>query len=252
MEKKGQVTIFIIIAIIIVVAGVLIYAFYPQIKSSLGGEIKNPQSFIQGCVEEEIEDAVEMVSLQGGSVEPGYPFLYIGENLEYLCYASVSMVPCVVQQPLLEQHIESEIENYINGTVGDCFDSLESNYERRGYNIEVREENFNVDLLPKQILTSFNHKVTMTKGESSETYDSFRVVLSNNLYELVAIANSIIELERTVGHAEPLIYMEQYNHIIVQEPVLGVSDGTTVYIIKDKNTGDLFQFASRSWYSYLI
>ena len=39
--KKAQVTIFIIIAIIIVVLGILIYMFYPKIKASFGFECHN-------------------------------------------------------------------------------------------------------------------------------------------------------------------------------------------------------------------
>jgi flagellar basal body-associated protein FliL len=51
MSKSGQVTIFIIIAIIIVAAGLLIYSFYPQIKTSFGTQQQNPPSFIQSCIE---------------------------------------------------------------------------------------------------------------------------------------------------------------------------------------------------------
>ena len=36
--KKAQVTIFIIVAIIVVVAGILIYIFLPEIKGALGVE----------------------------------------------------------------------------------------------------------------------------------------------------------------------------------------------------------------------
>jgi len=45
MGKRGQVTIFIIIAIIIIVLGVLIYLFYPQIQSWISPESKNPAAF---------------------------------------------------------------------------------------------------------------------------------------------------------------------------------------------------------------
>ena len=50
--KKGQVTIFIIVAIIIVVLAVLIYLFFPQIKSAIGAGAQDPQSFMQSCMEE--------------------------------------------------------------------------------------------------------------------------------------------------------------------------------------------------------
>jgi uncharacterized protein YpmB len=44
--KRGQVTLFIIIGIIIVVMGVLIFLFYPQIKSSISSNAQTPEAFI--------------------------------------------------------------------------------------------------------------------------------------------------------------------------------------------------------------
>ena len=124
-NRKGQLTIFIIIAMVIVAVGILIYSFWPQIKSVLGGEAGNPQAFIQGCVEKEIEDAVEIISLQGGSVEPDSFYTYEGNKIEYLCYQNQGYASyCVVQQPFLKQHIESEIKNEIADAVESCFESM--------------------------------------------------------------------------------------------------------------------------------
>jgi len=68
--------------------------------------------------------------------------------------------------------------------------------------------------------------------------------LNNNLYELIAIANSIIEWEATQGDADVRIYMAYYPNLKVEKNLR--DDGTRIYIITDKNTGDKFQFASRS------
>ena len=106
-------------------------------------------------------------------------------------------------------------------------------------------EDFNIELLPKRIAATFNRELTLTRGDS-ERYEEFVVVLNNNLYELTAIANSIIESEATFGDADPTYYMAVYSYIDVDKPVLGQTDGTTIYIVKDTNTGDRFQFASRS------
>ena len=67
VNKRGQLTIFIIIAIAVIVIGFLIYMFYPSIRSALGVGPKTPDGFIQTCLEEDIEKAIEVLSLQGGS-----------------------------------------------------------------------------------------------------------------------------------------------------------------------------------------
>ncbi len=243
VKKRGQVTIFIIIAIMIVAMGVLIYLFYPQITTTLGLGPKTPTAFIQTCLEDTIEEAANKVSPQGGTIEPEHYVLYDGEKVEYLCYTNEYYLTCTVQQPLLKQHIENEIKNYIQRDVNDCFNSLEQNYQRQGYNVNLVRGETNVELLPKRIVVTLNSELTLTKGET-ERYEKFDVVLNNNLYELISIANSILQWESQYGDAEVTAYMNYYRDLKVEKKKQ--SDGTTVYIITDRNTGNKFQFASRS------
>jgi len=243
-DKKGQVTIFIIIAVVIVVLGILIYMFYPEIRAGLGLEPKNPSAFIQSCIEDEIKENAEKLSLQGGSLAPEHYIIYNNEKIEYLCYTTEYYKTCVVQQPMLKQHIESEIEEEIQEQTKVCFDSMEESYKKKGYDVSLKKGDMFVELLPKRIATTFNYSLILTKGEDSEKYDSFRVVLNNNLYELISIANSILEWEVTYGDAETTVYMDYYHDLKVEKKKQ--SDGTTIYILTDRNTENKFQFASRS------
>jgi len=247
-NKRGQVTIFIIVAIVIIALGILIYMFYPQVKSILGFEPETPSAFIQICLEEEIENTVEKLSLQGGSINPEHYIVYDNEKIEYLCYTNknvgeVANPTCVMQQAMLKEHIESEIENDIEVEVEDCFDDLEESYKKQGYSVDLRKGGTGIELAPKRIVATFDNSLTLTK-EGSETYGPFRVVVDNNLYELVSITNSILNWEARYGKAESTVYMNYYHDLKV-EPKLQ-SDGTTVYILTDRNTGNKFQFASRS------
>lgn len=242
-NQRGQLTIFIIIAVVIVVAGILIYSFFPQIQSGLGLGSQNPQEFIQTCIEESIEDDIAMLSLQGGSLEPEHYVLYNNDKIEYLCYTGEYYELCVVQQPMLKNHIEGEIENDIRSEVEDCFNSLENSYKNKGYDVSLKRGDIGVELLPKRVVANFNYSLVLTKSET-ERYDSFRVVLNNNLYELISIANSIIEWEATYGDSETTTYMDYYHDLKVEKKKQ--SDGSTIYILTDRNTENKFQFASRS------
>lgn len=241
--KRGQVTIFIIIAVFIVALGVLIYMFYPQIKTTMRAEEKTPQGFIQFCIEDKIKETVNTLSLQGGSVEPEFYTLYANEKVEYLCYTNEYYRTCVVQQPMLKKHIENEIKKNIKNEAENCFNSLRESYEKKGYDVQLEEGETNVELLPKRIVATFNKKLTLTKGET-ERHEKFNVVINNNLYELVAIANSIIEWETTLGEADPSIYMTYYRDLKIEK--ISMPDGSKIYIITDRNIGNKFQFASRS------
>ena len=242
-NTSGQVTIFIILAIVIVAIGILAYMFYPQIKSTLGFGPKNPSAYIQSCIEEDIENVVEKLSLQGGSLSPQHYIIYNNEKVEYLCYTDEYYKTCVMQQPMLKEHIESEIENEIKSKANDCFDSMKKSYEKKGYTVNLKQGTMDVELLPKRIVSTFNYSLTLAK-EGSEKYDSFKVVLNNNLYELVSIANSILNSEAHYGDTETTVYMNYYHDLKVEKKKQ--SDGSTIYILTDRNNQKKFQFASRS------
>jgi len=242
-NKKGQVTIFIIIGIVIVAFGILIYMFYPGIKSTLGFKAQNPSGFLQDCLEDKIGESIKTLSVQGGSINPEHYILYNDDKIEYLCYTEEYYKTCVMQQPMLKTHIEGEIKATINVQARQCLDDLKKSYEGRGYNVNVNNKDFNVELLPKRVVVKFDDSVTLTK-EDSKTYDSLEVAFNNNLYELVSIANSILNWEATYGDAETTAYMNYYHDLNVEKKKQ--SDGSTIYILTDRNNENKFQFASRS------
>ena len=243
-DKRGQVAIFIIAALILVVIAILFYLLYPQIRSTLGLDVKNPNQFIRDCVESHIKDAEKTLVLQGGSMDPQNYFLYKDEKIEYLCYNEEYYLMCVVQQPLLKRHVEGEIKKAINDGVQSCFNELETIFEGKGYEVNLKRENYEIDILPGRIVAKFDHSATLIKDDAREEYKSFSVAVNDNLYELLSIANSIISMETKYGDSESTVYMNYYHDLKVEK--LKQTDGTTIYILTDRSSGDKFQFASRS------
>jgi len=243
MNHKGQVTIFIIVAIIIIAAGVLLFMFFPKVQTTLKPTDKNPPGFIEACMEDELKETINTLSLQGGSIDPENYFLYDDEKIDYLCYTSEYYVTCVIQQPLLKQHIENEIKNNIKTKANDCFEDLRNNFESQGYDVSLIEGETSVELLPQKVVVSFEKDLTLTKGDA-ERYAKIDVVIDNNLYELMSISNSILNLETKYGDSETTVYMNYYHDLKVEK--IKQTDGTTIYILTNRDEGNKFQFASRS------
>jgi hypothetical protein len=243
MEKKGQVTIFVIIAIIIVVAGILLYSFYPGIISNFRDEIKNPNAFMQTCLEDSLKENIEIVSLQGGVLRPEHYLLYEGSKVEYLCYTNENYKTCTIQVPFIESRIETELKKSLESEVDSCFESMTESFENKGYVVNLQKKDFSVDLEPTKVIIKLNSTVTLNK-DSIEKYNSMKVLVNNNLYELASISQSILDWETKVGDAETTIYMDYYHHLKVEKYKQG--DGSTIYIVSNRNTGEKFQFASRS------
>lgn len=243
MDKRGQVTVFIIVGIVIVGFALLVYMLYPNIKSNLSFSAENPSAFMESCLQSDFENNVEILSAQGGSLTPENYILYDSQKVEYLCYTNEYYKPCVVQKPLLKNSIESEMKDALNSPAKKCLEEMKSSFESKGYKVNLQNGDIDVEILPKRVVVHFNNTLILTK-ENSEKQEQLEVFYNNNLYELTSIAMSIINWETTYGDAETTVYMNYYRDLKVEKKVQ--TDGSTVYIITDRNNGNKFQFASRS------
>ncbi len=241
--KKGQMTLFVIIGIVIVVAAVLIYLFFPQIKSSLGFGSENPDAFMKNCLEKELNSKIELITSQGGSLNPEHYYMFKGEKIEYLCYTAEDYATCVMQQPMLKQHIEEEVKQAISSEVGTCLNELRSSFSSKGYDVKSSGNNYFVEIFPKKIAVTFNTSLVLI-GDNTKAYNNINIILDNNLFELISIANSIQNWEARYGDAETTIYMNYYHDTKVEKQVQ--IDGTTIYTLTNRETGEQLKFASRS------
>src|SRR4030042_2359510 len=210
--KKGQVTIFIIIAILIIALGLLIYLYYPKIIASFNPETKNPATYIQDCLQEDIEDNTRTISLQGSDFivdkNNGYFYKKEGEDgnyVKYLCYTGSNVIytPCINQEPFLTEHFEEEILNSISERITTCFDELVKSYDRKGYEIILKNGTVNIQIIPNVVSTNLNRTLTLTKGDETETYRTFEINLNSNLYEMLEVSKNILIWEMIVGDSMP-------------------------------------------------
>jgi len=241
-SKRAQITIFIIIAILIVAAIVLAVYFYPQIKTRffVGFE---PNSYLTSCIEKDLNSAKNEVIKQGGSINPENYVLYENNKVEYLCYTNESYATCVMQQPMLLQHVESEIERKIDARVKTCAENLRAEFERNGYSISAGQLKYIVLIVPKKIVLQLNYPITATK-EGTKTYKEFTAESKSGLYDLIMIATSILNFEARYGEASSDIYMTYYPSMKVEKKE--ISEKGTVYILTDRESQEAFYFASKS------
>jgi len=245
MKRSGQVTIFVIIAIVIVVVAIGIFYVYPNFGSP--STSTSPTGRIQDCLEDEIEENAEKISLNGGSLNPELYVEYFedGERytLEYLCYTNEYYKQCVMQQPLLNSHVEKEIKDSISAKVKKCFDNLESDYKKQGYVVDLKRNDFSVVLTPGDIEVILDYDLTLTK-DSTNRYNEFVVSVESNLYRLVNMAGDITNWEAEYGDADVSGYMTIYYWLKAEK--IKQTEGTKIYILTDKESEEKFMFASRS------
>ena len=243
-DKKAQVTIFIIIGIALIALIVLSFLYFPQIGDVFTGGLKDPSEFFEDCIEEDLKETTQTISLRGGNMDPELFYPYYGEKLSYLCYTNEYYVPCVVQEPMLKTHIEKEIKQEMDTEIKTCKGDLESYYADRGYGVKMEDSKAKIKLLPERIALEIDGEISLSKGGETQTYEGIEVSSKTKIYELASIATSIVGWESKYGDSETTTFMNYYHDIKVEKKKQ--TDGTTVYILTNRDTQDKFQFASRS------
>ena len=245
-SKKSQITLFVIIAIVIV-AVLIVFSIYalPKIKAYFS----NPQVSLENCFKDNIETELPKILLAGGTLNPDLYFMYEGGAVDYLCYTSEYYKTCTMQKPFIKQDIENQLKIAINANVQKCFNDYTEKLRVKGYVVSVSSENvdLNLQILPKEIVASLNNQITAKKGEETISYTGtnlFNAKISSNVYEILMVASSILNFEARYGDSNPETYMFYYKNLKIEKKKQ--SDGTKIYILTDRNTDEKFKFATRS------
>lgn len=242
-NKRGQVTLFVIIAIVIVVVGILIYAFLPKLKATTSSQ-ENPTSYIQSCVQPTLENYTQKIALNGGTFNVSHAYDYLGSDINYLCYTPDYFKPCTVEEPMLVNVYTTQLKEAIAPKLNSCFDSLVKDYQKKGYDVKLNKKDYTLTIFMHKILLRANYTLTVSKGKNIQKYNSFDIVENSNVYELLSIAYNIVNWETVYGDADVNVYMDFNPDVKLQK--IRQENGTKVYIIQDRNTKEEFRFATRS------
>ncbi len=238
-DKKAQVTIFIILAIVI--ASLLLIIFYPRIKIAFLPT--SPSIQVEDCVKKELGNFVQDLASVGGNLESENFILYNDKKIDYLCYTNEYYKTCVMQQPFIKQKFEEEIGKFVSEKAEKCVDEMIINYQGKGYSVRKKKGNVSVEIVPKNLKIIVNMPLTLTK-ESTETFDKFIIAKPGNMYEILIISQAILNYEARYGDSVPEDFMLLYPNLRIQK--LKQSDGSKIYIVEDRDTKDSFTFATRS------
>lgn len=241
-NKKGQVAIFIILAFILVVLILMIFLLRKPPVVEIIDE-KNPQSYIDACTRDAVKEAVEILLKNGGDIEPKGSTKYNGINRTYLCYNANFYTPCINQRPLLIEHIESEITNYISPTVEECFGRLESELGKK-YSIETKDMKIATTLQSEKISISIDKYFKMSRGDGVREFKEFKINIIHPMYNLAEVAMEITNQESRYCNFDNLGYMIYYPDYNLNKYRPG--NGDVIYQIKHLPTNQEFWFATRS------
>ena len=164
-SKKGQITVFIIIAIIIVGLGVFLFIskdVFIKKDKPYSPNIAPIVNFIENCFEETLEDAVHTLSKNGGYYSP----INVTETGEsYYLFEGNNYFPS-------KENIEKDLSKYIDNMFFICSKYFEdfSDYEIEQSNVESSSK-----LFEDKIILNVHYPLSIQKGSSSVILRDFEI-----------------------------------------------------------------------------
>jgi len=240
--KRGQITIFIILAILIVVAIVILFLFWGRISGD-DVPIETPKSSVGKCIRDAVSPSVEKVLSGGGRVEPSFFIMYKDMKYNYLCYQEAYYLACVNHYPQLKKIIETEIEEDTVDDVRDCFDNLVEDYEGKGFVVDEGELDYSIDLMFGKVSIEVEKDINIEKAGSSQSFRNFDSSFISPVHDLAMIAREIVNQESQYCNFE-------YNGFMALYPEYDIKridyNNVKIYKLIDRKSGKEFKFAVRS------
>lgn len=240
-KKKGQVSLFIILAILLVSAIILLFYYWkPGIFSS---NVSQPR--LEQCLEDVIQDKIVLLSSSAGVLDSKFNYLYNGRNYTFVCYTDEFFQPCVNQVPLLTKTFEESLSKLLKEEFQLCYDSSVSDLKRRGFDVSEGTIDFDVTMEPGSVLVSIDAPVTVSSGDISSRTQKYNYRYKTNLYEMLMVATSLVQFETYYGASEQTTQMMLYPNIKIDKQR---RDGeVTVYTLTEKNEDFDYLFAVKSF-----
>jgi len=229
--------------VIIAVLGIILF---PAIKNIIIPA--SPDSLVpKACVEAIVKKNMADIMIHGTSISPQLFFRYNNITVEYVCYTSEWYKTCSMQKPMIKQSIEKETQRISQERISRCISQMEDTLKSKGYSVKTTgSKNAEISIIPDKIIASFNLTIGLEKDDvkTSIPMNKFRIEIDSNAYDIAMIASSIQNFEARYGDSDITGYMTFYPRIKVEK--YKQSDGTKLYIITHRDSGEKLQFATRS------
>lgn len=243
-DKKGQVTVFVIVALLIVGIIFVVMMINRDTVSLREQDFDDPQAYLSVCINERARVILDNMFSNAGLLSAEDKVLYNNREIPYLCKNINNFEPCVNQFPLYVSQIEKEFDEAIQNDAEQCFSSLISELESRNYDIS---SNGNVkvesSLKPEVVEISFENEFTMTKSGESKKFSRFDTFVFTKLQSIGFVVSEIVTQEAKWCYFSNDGFMTLYPEYDIR--VYLMEDTTKIYTIKNKKSGEVLEFATR-------
>lgn len=210
MLKKGQIAVFVIIAIVIV--GAAIAFFVIRNNGGFGAvpsEFESVFSTYASCIQRETEDALAIAGSQGGRItfenyRPGSDYAPFSSHLFYLGAAipywyGVTGNGLVTESIPTKSEIERDIGVYLNDHLTGC--DL-SGFSAQGLVVDVGTPRASVQIADSKVSVGVSAPLTVSRGDDRATKTTHTTSVDSRFGSLYTQARALYESERESSFLE--------------------------------------------------
>ena len=210
LNKRGQLTIFIILAVVLVGGLIVFFAFREDLfTDSIPQEFQPVFQQYSSCIQQELENAIDLSETQGGRVFvqdyiPGSEFAPFSSNLNFLdnpvpYWFYLSGNGIIKENVPTKTEIEKEIGQFIQERINDC--NFQDFYDQEFYislNPATAKVNINDETVQVDITTNF----VVSKEDQTERRTTFKTVVNSKLGKFYNTAAKIYSKQKNEAFLE--------------------------------------------------
>jgi len=203
-SHKGQVTIFIILAIIILGAVITFFVIRQNLVIQTIPESIQPvyTSFLS-CIEDKTSVGIDLLESQAGYIElpnfePGSAYMpfssqlnFLGSPIPYWSYVSGNNIQ--KEQVPTQQEMQTSLATFLNSKIREC--NFET-YYTDGFEINLGEPKTTITIKNNDVAVNLNMDFQVTKGEDTVLVQNHQATVKSNLGALYASAKTVYEKEQ--------------------------------------------------------
>lgn len=243
MKKRGQITIFLIAAVIIIATGSV--AYYVSEKSSdvsrkffsneFMPEYNNIKSLIINCLEYSAEDSIEVIGIQGGYYQKQDPALEMNFTfVPYYYYEGKDFTPSISK-------IENQLSKYVDDSLQKCINNIKRD------NIEITSSKprtkVSIDEDEISFITDVNIFIKKDKENIKVNLKDNEVIKKSALNRMLIVSKYIVNSFKNNSEiicTDCLADFAKSNKVSID--LMNFQTNTLVVISENQTTGKAYAF----------
>jgi|GEM_PF-5570090 len=245
MSKRGAVTIYVAIAILIVAIGIFVASVVPKFRKPKVVEEIWFKDYVEACIKQWLEGFVATVNIVCSDNTKCY------NSIPFFCYSDRPGEDCKEVDPTIPLN---EVLDQIKGNATMCIQNATQKMQERGYEVDW---NGNVDATyaatVKLIKVAIDANITLKKGETATSYKKFEAETKNkgnvvwqNYEEFQSMVEEIVKME---SEGDPQ-YQDIVKAVMAKGYSITIDAGSsgcwiTIYTLTNPTSHKSFMFAIR-------